>query len=124
MTKMPVKIDGYFFMKILAFPQNFAKLSQNLYIQIIAIKTHLFFPFFHLLFIGAQLTDGFAANTLIVHLHLINDDHGGGRIFVKHFLQQFGDACYQLRFLGRRGGFIAACDFDIDIGHGTSFCML
>lgn len=43
MTKMPVKIDGYFFMKILAFPQNFAKLSQNLYIQIISIKVQLCF---------------------------------------------------------------------------------
>lgn len=122
MTKMPVKIDGYFFMKILASLKNFAQYHKICIYKLFPSKCG--YVLAQLCLIGTQLADSFAANAPIIHLHLINDNHRGGGIFVQHVLQQFGDTCYQLRFLGRRGGFVAACNFDIDIGHGTSFCML
>jgi hypothetical protein len=58
----------------------------------------------------AQGGDGGAGHAPVVGLDFIDDDEGGGRIFVQHFLQQVGHALNQLLLLLGSRAFIGDAD--------------
>lgn len=63
--------------------------------------------------------DGDAADAPVVRVDFIDDDDGGGAVFVEDVGEKIGRTFDEGAFLlGSDGSFF--CDFDIDVGHGGS----
>lgn len=96
--------------KIHTGPNFLRKQIDGFAILTIGAVSVLFFPDFR---------DGDAADAPVVRVDFIDDDDGGGAVFVEDVGEKIGRTFDEGAFLlGGDGSFF--CDFDIDVGHGGS----
>lgn len=61
--------------------------------------------------------DGFTADAPVVGFHLVDDDDGGGWVFIENLDEQVSGAFDQFGFLFSRGAVLG--DFNVDEWHGV-----